>query len=76
MSFRGYQKVDDPEVRAKFEADWGVTLPTTTGLDNHQMIEAIYGGTLRSLYIKGEDTITSDSNANYVGERSARSWSF
>jgi formate dehydrogenase major subunit len=65
--FSGYQKVDDPDVLAKFEADWGVTLPTTTGKDNHQMIEAILAGTLKALYIKGEDTITSDSNANFVG---------
>ena len=66
--FSGYQKIDDAEIRAKFEADWGVTLPTTTGKDNHQMIDAILAGKLRSLYIKGEDTITSDSNAGYVGE--------
>ena len=32
------------------------------------MIEAILAGSLKGLYIKGEDTITSDSNANYVGE--------
>jgi len=66
--FSGYQQVDDPDVRAKFEADWGVTLPTTTGLDNHGMMEAIHKGTLKSLYLKGEDTITSDANATYVGE--------
>jgi formate dehydrogenase major subunit len=66
--YSGYQHVDDGDVRTKFEADWGVTLPTKKGLDNHEMIEAIYQGKLKSLYIKGEDTITSDSNANYVGE--------
>jgi formate dehydrogenase major subunit len=66
--FSGYQQVSDADVRAKFEADWGVTLSTTTGKDNHQMIDAILDGTLKSLYIKGEDTITSDSNANYVGK--------
>jgi formate dehydrogenase major subunit len=66
--YSGYQHVDDGAVRAKFEADWGMTLPTNKGLDNHEMIEAILEGKLKSLYIKGEDTITSDSNANYVGE--------
>jgi formate dehydrogenase major subunit len=66
--YSGYQHVDDDTARAKFEADWGVTLPTKKGLDNHEMIEAILEGKLKSLYIKGEDTITSDSNANYVGE--------
>jgi formate dehydrogenase major subunit len=66
--FSGYQKVDDPDIRAKFEADWGVTLPSTDGLDNHEMIRAIKDGKLKSLYIKGEDTITSDANAGDVGE--------
>ncbi len=65
--YSGYQKVTDPDIRAKFEAAWGVTLPTTDGKDNHQMIDAILAGTLKTLYIKGEDTITSDSNANFVG---------
>lgn len=64
--YSGYQKVDDDAIRAKFEAAWGVTLPTTTGKDNHQMIDAILEGNLKLMYIKGEDTITSDSNANYV----------
>jgi formate dehydrogenase major subunit len=66
--FSGYQKVDDPAIRGRFEAAWGVTLPVTTGLDNRQMIEAAHEGKLRSMYIKGEDTITSDANANDVAE--------
>ena len=33
-----------PDIRAKFEAAWGVTLPTTKGLDNHEMIDAIHRG--------------------------------
>jgi formate dehydrogenase major subunit len=66
--FSGYQKVDKADVREKFEAAWGVTLPTTTGLDNRQMIDAIHQGKLKSLYIEGEDTITSDANANDVAD--------
>jgi len=64
--YPGYQLVDDEVVRAKFEAAWAVALPVTKGLDNHQMIEAIHKGELKALYIKGEDTITSDANANDV----------
>jgi len=70
--FSGYQKVDSAEIRGKFEADWGVTLPITTGLDNRQMIDAIHQGKLKSMYIKGEDTITSDANANDVAEAFAK----
>ena len=66
--FSGYQKVDNAEIRGKFEAAWGVSLPITTGLDNRQMIEATHEGKLKSMYIKGEDTITSDANANDVAQ--------
>ncbi len=66
--YPGYQLVDDEAVRNKFEAAWKVSLPVTKGKDNHEMMEAIEKGTLRSLYIKGEDTITSDGNANEVGK--------
>jgi len=62
----GYQKVDDPEVIARFEQGWGVKLPSSKGLDNHEMIESIHQGTLKAIYLKGEDTITSDANSDDV----------
>jgi len=71
----GYQLVDDEAVRAKFEAAWKVTLPVTKGMDNRRMMDAIHEGKLKCLYIKGEDTITSDSNANDV-ELALRSLEF
>ena len=64
--YPGYQKVADDKVRAKFEAAWAVKLPAKDGLDNHEMIRAIHEGKLKSLYLKGEDTITSDANAGDV----------
>jgi formate dehydrogenase major subunit len=63
----GYQSVDDPEVRARFEAAWQVALPATKGLDNHQMVDAIHQGKLKSMYLIGEEMSIVDSNANYVG---------
>jgi formate dehydrogenase major subunit len=62
----GYQKVKDPEVIARFEKGWNVKMPTTKGLDNHEMIDAIHQGKLKAMYVKGEDTITSDANENDV----------
>ncbi len=64
----GYQSVDDPEVRLRFESAWGVTLPITKGLDNHLMVDAIHGGTLKAMYLFGEEMSLVDSNANYVQE--------
>jgi len=62
----GYQSVDDPEVRARFEAGWNVKLPSTKGLDNHEMIEAIHHGKLKGMYLFGEEISLVDSNANFV----------
>jgi formate dehydrogenase major subunit len=66
--FPGYQKVDDPEIRAKFEKAWNVTLPPKPGLDNHMMIDAIHDGRLKSMYVFGEEMSLVDSNANYVSD--------
>ena len=62
----GYQSVDDPEVRRRFEAGWGVKLPATKGLDNHLMVDAIQAGKLKAMYLFGEEMSLVDSNANYV----------
>ncbi len=67
-SLPGYQSVDDPEVRARFEVGWKAALPSTTGLDNHEMVEAIQLGRLKSMYLIGEEMSLVDSNANYVAE--------
>lgn len=62
----GYQRVDDPKVREKFEKAWGVPLPATRGMNNHEMVDAMLGGKLRALYLGGEDMISADANANNV----------
>jgi formate dehydrogenase major subunit len=62
----GYQPVDDPQVRQRFEEAWGVTLPTTKGLDNHEMVDAIQDGKLKAMYMFGEEMSLVDSNSNYV----------
>ncbi|HZR20869.1 MAG TPA: formate dehydrogenase subunit alpha [Verrucomicrobiae bacterium] len=68
----GYQSVDDPEVRARFEAGWNVKLPATKGLDNHEMIDAIHQGKLKAMYLFGEEISLVDSNANFVSDGLAK----
>ncbi len=68
----GYQLVDDPEVRARFEAGWQVKLPSTKGLDNHEMIEAIHQGKVKAMYLFGEEISLVDSNSNFVNEGLAK----
>src|SRR5260370_3764516 len=62
----GYQNVDDQEVRRRFENAWHVPLPTTKGLDNHEMVDAIHEGKLKGMYLFGEEMSLVDSNANHV----------
>jgi len=47
---------------------WKTKLPPHKGLDNHEMIRAVHDGKLKVIYLKGEDTITSDANAGDVGK--------
>lgn len=64
----GYQSVDNPEIRARFEAGWNVSLPSSKGLDNHEMVEAIQQGKLKAMYLGGEEMSIVDSNSNYVSD--------
>jgi formate dehydrogenase major subunit len=64
----GYEKVTDKKVRTKYENVWGAKLPENPGLNNHEMVEGIHAGTLRAMYLKGEDMGLVDSNINHVHE--------
>ncbi len=68
----GYQSVDDPLARARFEAGWKVKLPSSKGLDNHEMIDAIHQGKLKAMYLFGEEISLVDSNSNYVDDGLAK----
>ncbi len=65
--FPGYEHTDDEVAHARYEQGWGAKLQKEKGLDNHQMIDAIYEGKLRGVYLFGEDMYSADSNANRVG---------
>ncbi|MCK6257269.1 formate dehydrogenase subunit alpha [Fictibacillus sp. KIGAM418] len=62
----GYQHIEDEQVRKNFEQAWGVKLPEKIGLNNHEMVAGIHDGTLKAMYLKGEDMGIVDSNINQV----------
>ncbi|MEA3366829.1 MAG: formate dehydrogenase subunit alpha [Planctomycetota bacterium] len=66
--YPGYQKVDDPTSRAKFEKAWGAELSPTPGLTVVEMINAAAEGTLKALYIMGENPMLSDPDTGHVEE--------
>ncbi len=66
--YPGYEAVAIDENRQKYERHWQVKLPAGRGLNNHQMVDAIHDGSLKAMYLMGEDMALVDANANYVQE--------
>jgi formate dehydrogenase major subunit len=67
MFYPGYQRVDTPQVRARFERAWGVTgLDPAKGLTVTEILGSILGGGVRGMYMLGENPFLSDPNINKV----------
>jgi len=65
--FPGYQRVDNAEVRAKFEKAWGVTsLPDKPGLMIPQMIDGLGNGKVKAFYIFGENLANTEPDIRHV----------
>ncbi len=66
MVYPDYQNVADPEVRAKFEAAWGVELDPVPGLTVVEIMVGALNGSIRGMYMMGENPFLSDPNVNKV----------
>lgn len=64
--YPGYQKVDNDEVRQKFEKAWGVTLNPKPGLKATDVFPAAIKGDIKGLYICGEDPIVTDPDTEHI----------
>ncbi|MEM7516432.1 MAG: molybdopterin-dependent oxidoreductase, partial [Planctomycetota bacterium] len=59
--YPGYQRVDEPEVQAKYERSWGTDLPADPGLNLNVMMKQV-GKQIRGLFVMGEDIVLSEPN--------------
>jgi len=64
--FIGYQRVDIPEIRNKIETQWDVSLSGKPGLMSSQYSKAILDGSLKALYVMGENPILGDPNVRHT----------
>ncbi len=64
--YPGYQKVDNPEVREKFEKAWNVKLNPNPGLKATEVFPAAIEGKIKGLYICGEDPVVSDPDTKHI----------
>jgi len=62
----GFQDVEDPVARAKFDAAWGVTVPPRNGWHLSNMFRAMERGELRGLYVIGENPAQSEADSGHA----------
>ena len=62
----GFQDVDDPEGRARFEAVWGAPVPPEPGLHLTLMFEAMAERSLRAVYCLGENPADSEADVAHA----------
>jgi formate dehydrogenase alpha subunit len=60
--YPGYQRVDLPKVKRKFEEAWNRPLSDKIGLKSTEMIPFADQGLLKALYVMGENPVLSDPN--------------
>ncbi len=66
MVYTDYQRVDNPAVREKFEKAWGVQLDPKPGLTVVEITHGALHGTIKGMYMMGENPFLSDPNINKV----------
>lgn len=64
--YPGYQKVDDPQVVEKFRAAWGHVPPAKRGLTTTEIANGWADGTIKSMYIMGENPLMSEPNLRHA----------
>jgi formate dehydrogenase major subunit len=68
MMYPDYQRVDNPEAQARFEAAWGTQLDTQPGLTVVEIMDSILAGGIKGMVIMGENPAMSDPDANHARE--------
>lgn len=66
MVFPDYQPVTEAQVQSAFEELWGTPLSDKPGLTVVEIMHAIDAGTIRGMYILGENPAMSDPDLNHA----------
>ncbi len=65
--FTGYQPVDNPDIRKKFEAAWGCSLNPLPGMVLPDILNAAHNRQLKSLFlVVGENPLLSDPDIKHT----------
>jgi len=66
MMYPDYQRVASPEARATFERLWQTALDPNPGLTVVEIMDAVHAGTIRGMYIMGENPAMSDPDVQHA----------
>jgi formate dehydrogenase major subunit len=75
MMYPDYQRVDNPKSRERFSKAWGVPieqLDDKPGLTVVEVIKGILAGSVKGMYVMGENPAMSDPDADHAREALAK----
>jgi formate dehydrogenase alpha subunit len=64
--FTAYQRVDNPDIRGRFESYWGTALNPIPGLTATEMVDGALNGAVRGMFVLGENPMMSEPNQNHA----------
>ncbi len=64
--YPGYQPVNAPAIKEKFEAAWNAKLSDKVGLTIPGVLEGLSSGAVKGVYIVGENPMVSDPDVHHV----------
>jgi formate dehydrogenase major subunit len=68
MVYPDYQSVENPDIRAKFEALWQTPLDDKRGLTVVEIMDAVHRNEIKGMYIMGENPAMSDPDVQHARE--------
>jgi formate dehydrogenase major subunit len=72
MSFPDYARVDNKDARERFEKLWGTKLEPKVGLTVTEILDSVHEGTIRGMYIMGENPAMSDPDVEHARQAMAK----
>jgi formate dehydrogenase major subunit len=66
MFLPDYKSVEDPQIRARFEAAWGSKIDPKRGLTVVEIMDAVHADVIKGMYIMGENPAMSDPDLNHA----------
>jgi formate dehydrogenase alpha subunit len=64
--YTAYQRVDAPDVKAKFEGAWNTPLSDEPGLTVTEMVDGALTGQIRAMLVMGENPMMSEPNLSHA----------